>query len=256
MNVPVPNRPEAAAEAKTGATPRYLLLARTLEEAIRSGTYGVGSLLPTEIDLAARHGVSRQTVRQAIGQLRQSGLVSPRKGVGTRVDAKQAPRRFSYSALSATDLVEIAEGSELSFLSSRIIVARGKLAAHLGCRTGHEWLHLSCMRRTDGDEPPRCWTDVYLDARLDPVLTLPRTMRTALFLLVEQQSGESLTEIRQEIRATIIDAAMAERLEAVAGSAALEITRKYFSTGRRLLMVAVNIMPSDRFFYEVAIKRD
>jgi DNA-binding GntR family transcriptional regulator len=255
MNGSVADR-SATAHERSGATPRYLLVARALEEAIQSGTYRIGSLLPTEIDLAARHGVSRQTVRQAIGQLRQNGLVSPRKGVGTRVDAAQAPRKFSYSALSATDLVEIAAGSELTVLSSRIVAARGRLAANLGCRAGHEWLRLGCLRRGDGEQLPMSWTDVYIDARLTEVLDLPRTLRTALFLLVEQQSGERLTEIRQEIRATIVDPALATRLRAAAGSAALEITRKYYSTGGRLVMVAVNIMPADRFFYAVAIKRD
>jgi DNA-binding GntR family transcriptional regulator len=243
-------------EGTSRATPRYLLLARALEDAIQSGAYGVGSLLPTEIDLAARFGVSRQTVRQAIGKLRQRGMVSARKGVGTRVDARQPGKRFSYSVLSANDLVEIAEGSELAVLTSDIVAAHGRLTAHLGCRAGHRWLHMGCTRRVDGAHRPLCWTDVYIDARLSPALSLPRHLRTALFLLVEQQSGESLTEIRQDIRATLIGEEMAERLEAPAGGAALEITRRYLSTGCRLVMVAISTLPSDRFFYSVAITRD
>jgi DNA-binding GntR family transcriptional regulator len=239
-----------------GSTPRYLQLARVLQDAIQSGAYPVGSLLPTEIDLSLRHDVSRHTVRQAIGQLRQQGLLTARKGVGTRIEARQGTRRFTYSALSATDLVEIATDTELTIERSEWVRARGPLAAELGCRAGHRWQHLGCTRRADGDERPLSWTEIYVDGRLAEQLSLPRTLRTALFVLLEKQSGEMLTEIQQEIRATVIDATMAARLDADPGAPALEITRRYFSTGRRLVLVAVNTLPADRFFYSVEIKRD
>lgn len=238
------------------ATPRYLQVARALQDAINSGQFSVGSLLPTEIDLSTEYGVSRQTVRQAIGQLRQQGLLSARKGVGTRVDARQAPKRFSYSALSATDLVEIAEGTEMTIDTQEWIVARGALAAELGCRANHRWLHLGCTRHLDGEDRPLAAISVHVDGRLAAALKLPPVLHTALFMLLERHSGETLVEIQQEIRATVLDEATARRLKAEPGGAALEITRRYFSTGRRLCMVSVNILPSDRFFYSVAITRD
>ncbi|MCB8882579.1 GntR family transcriptional regulator [Acidisoma cellulosilytica] len=240
----------------SSATPRYLLLARTLYNAIQSGAHPVGSLLPTELDLALQHGVSRQTVRQAMAQLRQQGLVSARKGVGTRIEAKQPPRRFSYSAMSASDLVEVAEGTELSIHATKIVAARGKLASELGCRANHRWLHISCSRTVDGESRLLSWINVYVDGRVSSALKLPSVLRAALFALVEKQSGETFVEIQQEIRATNLDAELAKRLDAEEGSAALEITRRYFSTGRRLIMISINTLPSDRFFYSVAMTRD
>ena len=242
--------------ATSSTTPRYLQLAHTLSDAIRGNLYSVGSLLPTEVELAVQYGVSRQTVRQALSQLRDQGLLSSRKGVGTRVDARQPPRRFSYSALSETDLVEIAEGTEMTFQSSKMVAARGRLAAQLGCRANHPWLHLSSTRRLDGEELPFSWINVYIEGGVAARLKIPKVLRPALFRLVEQQSGETFVEILQEIRATILNATTAAHLRTSPGSAALEITRRYFSTGRRLVMVAVNTLPSERFFYSVAIKRD
>jgi DNA-binding GntR family transcriptional regulator len=240
----------------SGATPRYLQLARTLQNAINGGAYPVGSLLPTELDLAAQHGVSRQTVRQAIGQLRNKGLLSARKGVGTRVDARYASKRFTYSVLSETDLVEIAEGTEMTVLDKEWVVARGALAAELGCRANHRWLRLGGLRRVDGDDRPLAWVTVHIDGRLAPALRIPDVVRTALFLLLERHSGESLVEIQQEIRATVVEGLVAERLDVAAGTPALEITRRFFSTGRRLVLVSVNVLPADRFFYSVSIARE
>lgn len=54
---------------------------------VMSGRYPRGSMLPSEHDLMARFSVSRVTVRQALDELRASGLVEGRQGKGTFVSA-------------------------------------------------------------------------------------------------------------------------------------------------------------------------
>ena len=63
--------------------PIYEDIARDLLEAIHRGQYPVGGLIPTELELAARYEVSRQTVRAAMRRLTELGAVSRRKGSGT-----------------------------------------------------------------------------------------------------------------------------------------------------------------------------
>lgn len=239
-----------------GSAPLYLRVAQRLLEQIQSGDYPVGALLPTEMELAALHGVSRQTVRQAIAQLRQKGLVSARKGVGTRVESIRAARRFNYSVHSVEDLFHLAADTELEVKARAPFIARGRTASLLGCRSGHRWLHLSCRRVIAGESRPLAWTDIYVDGRLASAVREQSHFRSALFALLEKQSGETLAEIQQEIRAVVLEPEMAERLEAAPGAPALQITRRYFSTGRRLLEVSVNTLPADRFFYSVEILRE
>lgn len=239
-----------------GRTPRYATLARDLQNDIASGRYAVGDLLPTELELAARHGVSRQTVRYAIAQLRRQGLLSARKGVGTRVEGRQPPEPVTYSALSAVDLVEMAAGSVMTIDRAEWIFARGRLAAELGCRPNRRWLRLTCRRAVDTYRKPFAAISTYIDGAIADGLELPETHYKALFLLVEEQSGETCLEIQQEIRATILSDDIAQKLEAEPGAPALEITRRFYGTGRRLVLVAVNTMPADRFFYSVAIQRN
>ncbi|MFD0659232.1 GntR family transcriptional regulator [Thermocatellispora tengchongensis] len=61
-------------------------MARELRRAIYSGDLGPGDQLPTEADLMQTHGVSRNTVRLALGELVNEGLVSrtPRRGTIVR----------------------------------------------------------------------------------------------------------------------------------------------------------------------------
>ncbi|MFF5210735.1 GntR family transcriptional regulator [Streptosporangium sp. NPDC000396] len=58
----------------------YRQLADELRAAIANGTYPPGSRLPSESELAERHGASRGTVRQAFTVLAADGLISSRKG--------------------------------------------------------------------------------------------------------------------------------------------------------------------------------
>jgi GntR family transcriptional repressor for pyruvate dehydrogenase complex len=53
-----------------------------LATAIRLGVFADGQQLPPERDLAERLGVSRMTLREAIAALRDSGLVTTRRGRG------------------------------------------------------------------------------------------------------------------------------------------------------------------------------
>ena len=74
--------------------PKHRQLRDWLVTQIESGVYPYGSRLPSENDLAARFGISRQTVRQAIGALEADGFVNRVRGSGTFVaDLKSAPRQ-------------------------------------------------------------------------------------------------------------------------------------------------------------------
>lgn len=60
-------------------------LANIIREAIDSGEYPVGGLLPSEDTLGKKHKVSRSTVRLALNTLRQQGLIAVRVGSGSTV---------------------------------------------------------------------------------------------------------------------------------------------------------------------------
>ncbi|MFI7547724.1 GntR family transcriptional regulator [Actinoplanes sp. NPDC049599] len=60
-------------------------LADLLRDRIASGELAPGEPLPSELRLAQEYGISRTTVRQAIGQLRIEGLVTVDRPRGTFV---------------------------------------------------------------------------------------------------------------------------------------------------------------------------
>lgn len=60
--------------------PAYKAVSAAIERAIVGGALPAGSALPTETDLAERFGVHRSTVREAIRQVEQEGLLQRREG--------------------------------------------------------------------------------------------------------------------------------------------------------------------------------
>lgn len=70
---------------RNGPVPLYHQIARRLEAAIRSGEMPAGTRLLNEIELGARLHLSRGTVRRAVQELADRGLVERRRGAGTRV---------------------------------------------------------------------------------------------------------------------------------------------------------------------------
>ncbi|MFI2435216.1 GntR family transcriptional regulator [Streptomyces sp. NPDC018693] len=76
--------------------PKYWHLKTVLSEALDT-EFSVGEILPNERDLAARFGVARATLRQALEQLELEGRLQRRRGVGTTV----APPRVGVAVATA-----------------------------------------------------------------------------------------------------------------------------------------------------------
>ncbi|MBT8154013.1 phosphonate metabolism transcriptional regulator PhnF [Epibacterium ulvae] len=68
-------------------TPVWKSISLTLTEEIAQGRYETGSKLPPETQLAARFGVNRHTVRRALAEMAEKGLVHARRGSGVFVAA-------------------------------------------------------------------------------------------------------------------------------------------------------------------------
>jgi GntR family transcriptional regulator len=235
--------------------PLYVQLATVLGERIASGAYPIGDLLPTEAELVKSFGVSRYTVRQAIQHLRTQGLVSARKGVGTRVDAAAPEPSYTHSVRSLDDLLQYARQTILDVAEITEISARGPMAVQLGCRPGKRWLRARGVRYTMADHQPVCCNEIWVDAAYSGIKQEIGKARTAICALIESRYGETVVEIEQEIRATTLSQAEADQLMARAGDAALTITRRYFVTGRRLVELAFSVHPADRFTHTMTIRR-
>ncbi|WP_413151814.1 GntR family transcriptional regulator [Amaricoccus sp. W119] len=241
--------------------PRYANVARELAEAIGSGRYPVGSLLPPEVTLAEQLGVSRSTVRAAMRELQATGLISRRKSVGTRVEAAGPPEDqpgFFQAIGSIAEVQQFGDATIRRTVEVTDEVADDVLATRLGVRPGSRWLRVSSLRlwRDRPDDPPVCWTDVYIAADFaEGVRSRLGATTDLLSTLIEETSGRRILEIRQQLRALPVPTALADPLKADVGAAALEVRRQYLLGPATLAEVSISIHPGDRFAYSTRLTR-
>jgi DNA-binding GntR family transcriptional regulator len=224
---------------------------------ISGGHHPVGSLLPTELELCARYGTSRHTVRAALAELQEAGLVSRRRNVGTRVEATTASPAFRQSLRSVDDLIQFGATHVRSVKTIRDVVAGRALAKTLRCAVGSAWLHIGIVRMVeDGSSVPLSWTDVYVEAIYSEIRELvlgqPQELTSTL---IERQYGRRIAQVEQEVQAVALPARLAGVLSADPGAPALRIVRRYLDSAAEAFEISVTIHPGDRYTLLTQLQR-
>ena len=241
----------------TSGLARYAQVAQSLLERINGGTYPVGQLLPTEMELGRQFGVSRTTVREAIRSLRDMGVVSATPGVGTIVRAKYASPHYVHAIESISDIFQYAkESGKPVLLAAGEIEASEDEARLLRCPPGQRWVKLETLRSFTGKGLPMAHIFSYVAPAYGGIAKLVPSRREPMYSLIESQYGEPILEVQQEFRATQIGARVARLLKVKAGSAGLYVIRHYFGGGDRLLLVTLSVYPSDRFSYAMRLRHN
>ncbi|MGE4241463.1 GntR family transcriptional regulator [Ramlibacter sp.] len=243
--------------SRRAQAPLYATLARHLAQAIEDGTYPVGSLLPTEIALSEQHGMSRQTVREALRQLTTQGLLLRQPGVGTRVQQRTSPVRYTHSVNSFADLEQYARELRLVIQQVDDVTVSGELAALIGCRESSKWLRVRGVRCPAGSDDPAAVSETYIRDGFPGIRRhLADLHATAIHVLLEREYGEVIEEIRQQIHAIAIDAAEAAILRVPAGSPGLQIRRSFFAAGGRLILAGHVTHPGAQYHYGTRFMRE
>jgi DNA-binding FadR family transcriptional regulator len=125
-------------------------IAQQLRSRILNESLAPGQRLPTEQELGAQFGVSRNVIREAIARLKLTGLVETRHGVGTFVCADLAMRPFE---VSHDDLLELSQLIHVHQLRVEIESGAAALAATHRTKSQLDNLQLA-LKRVDlaGDD--------------------------------------------------------------------------------------------------------
>lgn len=135
---------------RTSPVPLYHQLAEQLADAINSGELQPGDPFENEVAIVARLGLSRPTVRRAIQELVDQGLLLRRRGLGTRVAARKVHRRAELTSL--WDDLARAGGRPATQVLSHELVQDERVANALDLAP--DTVFLSVVRlRTSADTP-------------------------------------------------------------------------------------------------------
>lgn len=235
-------------------TAKHAQISRALMDAIAAGEYPVGRLLPSEPALSTLFGASRQTIRAALKKLRDLGLIEAQHGVGSFVRSSQPTARYAFSFDSAVDLLQYATSTRAEVRSCTEITLNGAQAAKLGRRTGERWWQVQTVRRSPKDGAPVATSSILVPYAYGSVLRdLPHS-QDPIFVLIQKQMDEVVTEIWQDISATAVSETDAALLGVSAGRPALCIERRYFGRTGELFEISRSIHPAETFNYSMRVR--
>lgn len=131
--------------------PLYLQLARHLRRLIADGRLGEQDALPSERDLADSFGVSRVTVRKAIHELSNEGLLQQRRGAGTFVSrGPHVEQHLSVLTSFSEDMESRGFEAGSRWLSRTVSAASPAEVLALGLTPGAPVARLHRQRLADG----------------------------------------------------------------------------------------------------------
>ncbi|MFE7110162.1 GntR family transcriptional regulator [Streptomyces sp. NPDC057575] len=246
--MPKPTTDPAALELgvdRSSPIPLYFQLAQQLEAAIEQGRLAPGSLLGNEIELAARLGLSRPTVRQAIQSLVDKGLMVRRRGVGTQVVHSRVRRPLELSSLY--DDLEAAGGHPTTrVLRNTVEPADAAVAEALAVAEGSD-VHLVERLRYAHGEPLALLRNHLPPGIVD--LDTARLEATGLYRLM-RGAGITLHSARQTVGARLATAEEAAGLAEAEGAALLTMERVTFDDTGRAVEFGSHIYRASRYTFD------
>ncbi|MBO6756004.1 MAG: GntR family transcriptional regulator [Roseibium sp.] len=238
----------------TAAAPRYQRIQRVLEERLAAGAYPLGSLMPTEIELASEFETSRFTVREALRHLTDRGYITRKQGMGTRVVSTDPKTEYVQSFDSLEELFQIAVETWFVFHETSKVVLDAELAGRVGGQAGEEWFKVTGVRWTQPGGRAICHVQSYIPARYADAVAALEDHEGPFFSLLERHADGPIDEVVQEIRAVAMPAEISRTLGLANGSWALQLLRRYRTAGG-VLIASFNWHPADQLTYTMRIER-
>jgi len=204
--------------------PIYQVIVRDITDQIAQGGLKPGDRLESELSLAERYGVSRMTLRQALGELESSGLVVRRHGSGTFVSR---PRRLqrSVNQLGAfhEEMGLEAQTIETRLLTQEVITPDDEVAADLRLAPGQTTAHLVRLRILEGS--PIAVQESWIPYLLAPGLGRDGLIDGSLYKTLKERADLEVSTAEQAVTASAADARLAALLQVPEGSPVMSIRR-------------------------------
>ncbi len=244
----------ANADIHAEKTPRYLLVAGDLREAIMAGDFAGDAQFPTETVLCGRYDVSRFTVREALKRLQAEGLISRRRGSGTTVQPAAARGGALHQPLSNIgELLQYAQGSAVNYAESDCGPLPQEVAEQIAGVPDGAWRCFRGVRRQEGETLPIAVTDAFFHEVLGDAVDRLDLGAGTLFSQIERLSGVRIGKVTQDIQAVPADAGIAADLDVEEGDPVLRILRCYSDPKGVFFEISVSHHPGDRFAYSMHI---
>jgi GntR family transcriptional regulator len=212
-------------------TPLYAVLEAQIAAGIAGGEFPIGSQLPTEDQLIRRFAVSRTTVRKAIQNLSDRGLIEIRRGTGTFVAQPKITQDLTELTGFVEDMNALGHAATARLIDRIVVAADRDVAEHLRLPVGTHVMQIRRLRLANG--VGMSLDETYLPLEIGEKIAAHDLEVEPIFTLLEQRYDIPLIEAEYELAAVCADHDVATALGVEPGSPIFLIERTSFSAGDR-----------------------
>lgn len=208
----------------------YLRVQRELTNQIRNGVYPENSKLPTERELCEQFGVSRITIRQALQNMENEGVIVRQQGRGTFVKPRRIEQRLSsiYSFSEELRKQNITPGTRM--LSMITIPAQGNIQQALDLGEGVP-VRAICRLRL-ANETPYAYETSYIPLALLNDATADEIALNGLYNTLRRCSGTVVDKATEVFEAVIAPQFIVDLLGRKGVLSAMQLERTAYCAGR------------------------
>ena len=209
-----------------------------------------GDTLPGERALEEEFGVSRITVRRAIGDLVNDGVLRRVRGKGTFVAPAALVGRTYVTSLSDQMRLQDVKATS-TILTSAIEVAPPDIGRFFDTDPNTAHVHLRRLRLGDGE--PYAVDDAWYNAELVPDL-LDHDLTQSVYSVLESTYNLDITDAEQSVTARNADPSQATLLDVAPTTALLHVIRQARS-GQLSVEYCASIYRTDRYRLRARVAR-
>ena len=238
---------------RRSAIPMYYQLKVHLRERILAGELVPGQQTPSEQQLAKDYGVSKMTVRQALADLVDEGLLDRKPGVGTFVAQRRIQRNLvgDFVTFFESQLDGRRPGSRV--LTVRVIPAEGKAQFKLKLRQGEPVVQTERYLLLDGERV--AFTTIYIPEGKCPGLADDVWHWQSLISLFEKKHRLFPAKALQTVDAVKADERIARLLGVDVDVPLLYTERTTYLENDDPIEFTQSYLRSDRYTYNITLYR-
>ena len=232
--------------------PLYAQLVGIIKRNISTGALAVGDLLPSEAELCRWMNISRNTVRQAIGELEDEGLVVRKRGRGTFV-ADPATNRRGVRYSFTTEVSSLGKVPSSTLIDFDVIVPSQAVCEKMELREGTPAYCFTRVRNVDGE--PLILETSYYPQYIYPHLTRDM-LQTHSFYSLLYHVGITPAAAEDTYEAVVLDEVRANLLGVPQGSCAFYHQRRTRTEDGRIYEYTCSYIRGDRVTLDVHMQKN
>ena len=231
--------------------PLYAQLVGIIKRCISSGSLAIGDLLPSEAEFCRALNISRNTVRQAIGELEDEGLVVRKRGKGTFV-ADPANNRRGVRYSFTTEVSSAGKVPSSTLVDFAVITASPAICEKMELQEGTPVYCFTRVRNVDG--VPLILETSYYPQYIYPNLTRDMVQTHSFYSLL-YHVGITPFAAEDTYEAIVLDVAQASLLGVREGSCAFYHQRRTKTEDGRIYEYTTSYIRGDRVHLNVQMQK-